>query len=784
MNFLGSAKSRLGQFVSALVAALLAVSGLTPAAAVAPLGSSSLLKQTQTQNLPGIDGSNSNAGNRFYANSVVINDRVYYLASTDATGVELFTSDGTAAGTYVVKETAAGASSNIYYYRQKLTASNGKIYFLVANEIWVSNGTAAGTGMLKKLSTRYPAQGEQFTPVGNKTFFVAYDSYTYYADAPAGRELWVTDGTDAGTTFVKDINPGTFTSNGYVYNNDSSIGSITECAGKAFFRATDGVNGQELWVSDGTAAGTQMVKDIYTGAASSSPNYLACVNDKIVFQASSAAGGQEPWVSDGTSAGTFQLADIYPSTASSSPQNFYSAYGKAYFMAADSSNGQELWVTDGTSAGTQLLKNINPGGASSTPQNFTAMGGRVYFGATDSRGNELWSTDGTTVGTLFVADINQTAPGASSLPKDFYAWNSKIYFTADNGSIGREFWVSDGSNAGTRLVKDMFPGISDMLDVSNSTDNLPFFAATSAGLFFTANSPIYAQEMWITDGTESGTRLVVDAKTGPGYSYAKSGVAFNGKIYFTASSAYYGQELWTTDLTTNNTEQLIDIYPGSPSSMRTDVRHNMAVFNGRLYFSARNLTSGYELWSTDGTAAGTSMLVDLFSANGGINAQNYNGPTNLTVCNGKLFFTAFGNTGAELFATDGTAAGTQMVKDINAYYSADPNNFACMNNVLYFSADDSYYWQNYTGTFGNELWRSDGTSAGTYRLSEINTEPATFGNAVSGTTGSNPANLTTVGNKVFFSAMGNGYEYELYYTDGTSVTKVDLYAGPSQESTG
>ena len=774
----GGLRSGIGRFAVLALAALLALANLAPAKAAPPLGSSSLLKQTQTQNLPGIDGSNPSQGARWFANSLVLNDRVYFLGATDASGTELMTTDGTAAGTYVVKETSSGSSTNISAYSQKLTESNGLIYFQVSNEVWVSNGTAAGTGLLKKLSTRYPAVPQSFTKVGTKTFFVAYDSYIYYADAPAGRELWVTDGTSAGTSLVKDIFPGNYLLNGNYVNNDSGIGNLTECAGRAFFSATDGTNGYELWSSDGTAAGTTMVKDILPGVGSASPNGLKCVNGKLVFAATSSTGGQEPWVSDGTSAGTVQLVDIYAGASSSAPTGFYTSNGKAYFRANDVSNGTELWMTDGTSAGTVLLKNINPGNGSSAPMNFTEMGGKVYFTASDSRGYELWVTDGTTVGTLFVADINQTAPGASSTPKDMYAWNSKLYFTADNGVIGREPWVTDGTNAGTRLIRDMFPGISDMLDTSYSTDNLPYFAGTSAGLFFTANSPVYAQELWVTDGTDAGTRLLTDLRSGPGASYAKSGVSFNGKIYFSASSAYFGQELWSTDLTTQNTQQVVDIYPGAPSGMRTDVAHNMVVYNDRLYFSARNLTSGFELWSTDGTSAGTGIVADLTTANSGTQAQYYNGPTNLTVCNGKLFFSGYSNQGYELHVSDGTSAGTTMVKNIQVYDSSNPSYLVCMNNVLYFAADDSYYWQSNSGTFGNELWRSDGTSAGTYRIDDINTAADTFGTGgITGTADSNPSWLTVAGNRIFFSATNSSNETELYYTDGTTTTKVDVLAG-------
>lgn len=766
----------------AAVAASLAIAGVSPAHAVAPLGSSSLLKQTQTQNLPGIDGANPSNGSRWLPQSVVLNDRVYYIASTDATGPELFTSDGTAAGTYVVKETVAGASTGLYSYYSKLTVSNGKIYFWGAShEAWVSDGTANGTGILKDLSVRGSAQPQNFTKVGTKTFFTAYDSSQYFADAPAGNELWVTNGTAAGTTLVKDINPGNYLDpNGYYYNNNSNISSITECNNKAFFAATNPTYGTELWVSDGTEAGTSVVQDTIAGAGSSYPSNMACVNNKLIYSATNSSNGYEPWVSDGTSAGTMMLKDIVTGAGQSAPSGMTYSAGKVYFKASEGINGVELWSTDGTSAGTSLVKNIAAGSADSNPTNFVEMGGKTYFTASDSRGNELWSTDGTTVGTLFVSDINQTSPGASSNPKDLYSWNGKLYFSADNGSIGRELWVTDGSNSGTTLIKDMFPGISDMLDQSNSTVNVPFFAGTTAGLYFTANSPIYAQEMWITDGTNSGTRLLVDAKTGPGFSYAKNAVAFNGKIYFSASSAYFGQELWSTDLATN-TQQIIDIYPGAPSSMKTDAANNMVVFNNRLYFTARNPQNGYELWSTDGTVAGTTQAFDLLSANSGVNSSSYNGPRYLTVCNGKLFMNFTNNGDYELWSSDGTLAGTSLVKNINQMVSSDPQQLTCLNNEIYFTADDSYYWQSATNTVGRELYKSNGTSAGTILMSDLNQSAMSLGSGA-GTAHSTPSYLTVVGSKLYFSAYATGNESELYYTDGSAVTKIDVYPGATSSS--
>ena len=82
-------------------------------------------------------------------------------------------------------------------------------------------------------------------------------------DGINGQELWTSDGTSAGTTLVKDINPGIAKS--------SYRGALTNVGGTLFFSATDGTNGYELWKTDGTSTGTHIVKDIRIGASSAYP---------------------------------------------------------------------------------------------------------------------------------------------------------------------------------------------------------------------------------------------------------------------------------------------------------------------------------------------------------------------------------------------------------------------------------------------------------------------------------------------------------------------------------
>lgn len=328
----------------------------------------------------------------------------------------------------------------------------GGVLYLMADdgtsgrELWRTDGTAPGTFRVKDINPG-PAGSGQFPPrlvrVGETIFFNANDGIS-------GPELWRSDGTEAGTFRVKDIFPG---------SSGSNPRELVNVAGILFFAAQT-ISGVELWRSDGTVDGTVMVSDIVLGTTSSDPGQLVAVGTYCFFVASDSRG-REVWRTDGTASGTFMLKDIFPFSSSSvvSPDSLIDVGGILFFRANDG-HAYRLWRTDGTTPGTvKISDHVLPQGPDGLYTTTVALGDTLFFTAdhdVDVRGLELWRSDGTEAGTSLVKDI-VPGPGWSG-PQDLFVFDNAVYFRATDGILGQELWRSDGTDAGTFLVKDCAPG--------------------------------------------------------------------------------------------------------------------------------------------------------------------------------------------------------------------------------------------------------------------------------------------------------------------------------------
>jgi|GEM_PF-1038907 len=719
---------------------------------------------------------------------VNLNGVAYFGANDGVNGRELWKSNGTAAGTVLVKDINPGAASASPLY---LENRNGMLVFAALTpdtgvELWKSNGTAAGTVLLKDIRPGPTGSAPNaLKAVGNTVYFAANDG-TY------GEELWKTDGTAAGTVLVKDIEEGHYQGwqTGYVY--DSSPRSFTEMNGKVYFSAFHADYGYELWKTDGTAAGTVLVDDtnpkgyddserigfgefIYFFIAfHGNPYHLTNANGTLYFAGEtgfynttrslyrSNGTGATPvrqmeaisgiaalgattyvtnldpygtmnlWKTDGTEAGTTWITRVGKAvTQSAYPQQLTKSGNLLYFAATDtlidfSSRGTELWKSDGTEAGTTMVKDITPGPEPTYPSRMTDVNGTLYFVAK----GRLWKTTGTAASTVIVAYWDA---------ENLFNVNGTLYFTrrlGDFSSPASELWKTNGTAAGT-------------VKLSNDALSAPHFTVLNGVLYFAG-----AGGLWKTNGTVAGT---VPVKSGVAVAEL---TAVNGTLYFRGTAAS-GAELWKSNGTAGGTVLVKDILPGPISGHPQDFTNA----NGKLFFVATNGVHGAELWKTDGTAAGTVMVRDIHPGVSSSLISNPSVPGERNVMrnvNGTLFFAADdGVHGVELWKSDGTAAGTVLVKDLAAGPAAalnrynddrDPQtSFLAVNGALYFSTFVPFPHPDE----GPALWRTDGTAAGTQRVLRFGGYPSIY----------RFQELTLVNGTLFFRADDNQHGTELWKFD-------------------
>lgn len=670
---------------------------------------------------------------------------------------------------------------------RQITAFSGNQFFFTAQdlihgrELWISDGTDTGTRLVKDIYGGFTGSDpSDLTVVGDKLFFTAKDGIH-------GRELWISDGTEAGTQLVKDIQKGITSNFEFEFDNKGILHYFTAFDNKLFFSFDDEVNGNELWVSDGTEAGTKIFKELIPGKVGASVSRITLFNNKIYFVASNNSNGSELWMSDGTEAGTQLVRDIHPGQADSFIYALTVVGNKLFFSADDGTNGQELWVSDGTEAGTQLAKNIIAGAAGTSFSHTIAFDNKLFFVTDDKiNGAELWVSDGSEVGTKIVKDIY---PGLSNaFPRNLVVAGNQLFFSANDGVNGSELWKTDGTEAGTVLVKDLsqgnsgFPSISESITVGNK-------------LLFR-----FLNNVWISDGTDAGTKEI-KAFNSQNFEGIPGFFAIVGaNIYFSAGDGL-GGELWVTDGTEVGTKLVKDIVVGKQGVSSTTESENIVKVGNKLFFpSGRFSSPSRNLTISDGTAAGTIVSPTVSIGRGNRVSTEFKG---------KFYFVGIGSAaGSELWESDGTETGTKIVKDINNSSSSFIFWLAASDNLLFFNADD--------GIHGNELWVSDGTEAGTKLVKDISPgaastvissvhalkDKAIFGIRTSTGTGVwvsdgteagtqslgiiNPKTsvefFKVINNQLYFVADANPSGYELWVTDGTvagSKMIKDIFPGNS-----
>ncbi len=425
--------------------------------------------------------------------------------------------------------------------------------------------------------------------------------------------------------------------------------------GKLIFRGSTAATGSEVYITDGTSGGTALVKDIYTGVLSSSPADFAVLNGYMYFTAATAAEGRELWRTDGTAANTTLVKDLFTGPESSNGEDNYEMYSNGsylLFAANTTANGLELWKSDGTASGTVLLKDIYAGADSSKPHLFHALNNIVLFVAkTAADGSEVWKTDGTPGGTNLVKNIN-TGPASSTelelfpgfsfaLTSTFHTFNNRAYFVASDGTSTGQVWGTDGTAANTTLLSDIVPEAPFSTILLADAINLP------SRFIFPVSDGTSRSELWRSDGTADGTYLIESfSPPTPGqspficiaYSFVNNSIVQNlfqgDKFFVMAGNTAFGDEMWVSDGTEEGTNVLKDINPGPASGVDLSTNFSYVYTNSDFFFSGSDGVHGNELWRTNGTTAGTTMVQDIY-----LNAGNSE-PELTFVNNSKVIFSA------------------------------------------------------------------------------------------------------------------------------------------------
>ncbi len=465
----------------------------------------------------------SGPGDHQPASLTAVNQRLFFTAERTGTGRELWITTGTPGDTYLVRDIHADPGSadprglrpfrgSVLFGARDENAVGG-----VTHSLHLSDGTAAGTIQLAE-QAGVPELGAR---MGND----------YFVTDSTG--LWITDGTASGT---RRFEPHLQVTGLITAGNRLLLGAERQ--------GVEEEAGFELWASDGTSAGTALMKDIQPGLGtgpspkplSSRPRYftpLGLPGSTVLFAATTSTEGTELWRTDGTATGTILVKDLYPGRFGSSPSNLISRGPAALFTTYGEDSGEELWQSDGTTGGTLQVADLVPGIDSSSPSDLTVFQGQIFFFTYDRQGRDLlWKSDGTLPGTVLVQEV-----AAAGLPRTGHqpvVAGDQLFFTAWSDDAGQELWVSDG--AGARRVADILPG---------PASSYPrWLTAAGRVVLFAADDGSTGGELWVSDGTAAGTSRVQDLAPGPDSSAPSEITVADGRIFFAATSPE-GRELWS-----------------------------------------------------------------------------------------------------------------------------------------------------------------------------------------------------------------------------------------------
>lgn len=461
--------------------------------------------------------------------------------------------------------------------------------------------------------------------------------------------------------------------------------------------------GIEPWVSDGTANGTKLLKDIVNGQNGSMTTDYYYSNDSLMFFMTYENGKYKLWRTDGSEDGTIKLLDFESSPPSKYFDEGIICNGKFYFNHPI--NGQNnLWSTDGSVAGTQLVYKFNDSGTYSRISMYQWKGELFFFAGDKSYGMELWRSDGTTQGTKMIKDIYPGTVSSVQLNRTkIVEAGGRLFFAAKSSEeIGDELYVTDGTEAGTKLFFNIEsqPYYSSNPIIVQSTDS-----------FFTFNTQGNLGKAWKSDGTLSNTKPVIDSSLN--YSWIYNTTPFQNGYMLYLYTTEYSAEPYICDKNFNNLKLLKDINPGTNTSYISGMFYPRG---NKSYFLASNNMLGNDIWVTDGTYDNTVVNLELITSNSGAES--------LFKWNGRMFFIGSVdiNIGSELYEFN--LENTDITETKTKTFSTYPNPVKAGKSITISDSECVFQLYNTLGQLVLEGQTTDGKClipeqmpAGVYSLS-------------------------------------------------------------------
>ena len=578
--------------------------------------------------------------------------------------------------------------------------------------------------------------------------------------------LWATLATAQTASLLADVEPATIPVS-------SSPGGFVVMGGAAYFRAKNAAGVLELWKSDGTALGTTLVAPL---PGVSRVFIVAGTSRLFLLATEGVAQLTAVWTSAGTAASTRRVADAFvPSSLNGTPPSV-GVVGDRFVYACMllGAGRQQPCVSDGTAAGTGLLKDINPAG-DSQPKYFTSVGSQLVFIANDGvSGDEPWVTDGTSVGTRQLADL-QPGPLGSGIG-GFVPSAGRVFFAGSAPSFG--IFSSDALSSGVTSVlpnqnlqyaSATFKGAFYFV-VNNNTTVYRSVAGGPASVAFTC--PFRCDEMvstprallfqWLSGvtpagfwaSTDGGSPTLAAALT---FTLANEVTAFGDKLIFDAvSGPQTDHEPGVFDDVAGSAFTLKNINPAGGS---TTGSFGFTALGGTVLFQADDGVTGSELWATDGTSAGTVLLKDLAPERYGVGSS----PRGFVGTRGRVFFSSTTEaTGRELFASSGAGTGANLFVE--------------------FIPDSGSGLVSDFGAFGGEVLACSAAPGSTLPLFAFEAFDAGM-TVLRNDLRARPSNFVEAGTQEFFFEQWPGNGVNLWVTDGGTAQLVLTLPGNSAPST-